>query len=86
MTLPIHAVLHDLLAALRAGKHVVCEKPLTDSLAGVDEIARVEAESGRRIMPVFQYRFGAGLQKVKHLVDAGLAGAPLAASVQAHSQ
>ncbi|MBP8241987.1 MAG: Gfo/Idh/MocA family oxidoreductase, partial [Thermoflexales bacterium] len=49
-----------------------------------DEIARVEAESGRRIMPVFQYRFGAGLQKVKHLVDAGLAGAPLAASVEVH--
>jgi predicted dehydrogenase len=62
----------------------VCEKPLTDSLAGVDEMARAEAASGRRLMPVFQYRFGAGLQKVKRLVDAGLAGAPLAASVEVH--
>ena len=72
------------IAALKAGKHVVCEKPLTDSLAGVDEMARAEAESGRRLMPVFQYRFGAGLQKVKRLVDAGLAGAPLAASIEVH--
>lgn len=72
------------IAALRAGKHVVCEKPLTDSLASVDEIARVEAESGRRLMPVFQYRFGGGLQKVKRLVDAGLAGPPLAASLEVH--
>lgn len=72
------------IAAMRAGKHVVCEKPLTDSLAGVDELIRAERETGRRLMPVFQYRFGAGLQKVKRMVDHGVAGEPVAAAVEVH--
>jgi predicted dehydrogenase len=66
--------LEQITAALRAGKDVVCEKPLVASLAHVDQLAEVEAESPGSLMPVFQYRFGNGLQKVKALVDAGVAG------------
>jgi len=61
-------------AVLRAGKHAVCEKPLVSSLAEVDALAEVEKASGKRLMPIFQYRFGHGLQKLKHLVELGLAG------------
>lgn len=60
--------------ALEAGKHVVCEKPLVGSLAEVDALAELERRSGRRLMPIFQYRFGAGLQKLVHLVARGVAG------------
>jgi predicted dehydrogenase len=60
--------------ALEAGKHVVCEKPLVGSLAEVDALAELERRSGRRLMPIFQYRFGAGLQKLVHLVACGVAG------------
>ena len=60
--------------ALRAGKHVICEKPLVESVAAVDAIARLARECGRQVMPVFQYRFGHGLQKLKCLVDRKLAG------------
>jgi predicted dehydrogenase len=60
--------------ALAAGVHVVCEKPLVGSLADCDRLAVAEAASGRRIIPIFQYRFGNGLQRLKMLVDAGLAG------------
>jgi predicted dehydrogenase len=60
--------------ALAAGVHVVCEKPLVGSLADCDRLAAAEAASGRRIIPIFQYRFGNGLQRLKMLVDAGLAG------------
>jgi len=74
--------LEQIAAVLAAGKHVVCEKPLVGSLAEVDELARLEAASGRRIMPIFQYRWGHGLQRVKHLVDAGVAGAARTASVE----
>jgi predicted dehydrogenase len=59
---------------LKAGKHVVCEKPLVSSLAEVDSLATLEKASGKRIMPIFQCRFGHGLQKLKHLIDLGLAG------------
>ncbi len=52
------------VAALAAGKHVVCEKPLVASLADVDALAAAEAGAAGRLMPVFQYRFGNGLQQV----------------------
>ena len=35
---------------------------------------RSSEASGRRIMPIFQYRFGHGLQKLKLLIASGLAG------------
>ncbi|KAB8141185.1 Gfo/Idh/MocA family oxidoreductase [Chloroflexia bacterium SDU3-3] len=67
---------------LAAGKHVICEKPLVGSLAEVDALRAAEAESGRRMMPIFQYRYGRGLQRLKHLVDAGAAGQAYLATVE----
>src|SRR3984957_11939148 len=61
-------------AALKAGKHVICEKPLVGSVAAVDLVSRLASESGCQVMPIFQYRFGHGLQKLKYLVDQKLAG------------
>lgn len=66
---------------LRAGKDVICEKPLVGSVREVDEIAALAAETGRTVMPILQYRFGRGIQKVRHLVDAGLTGRPYVANV-----
>jgi len=74
--------LEQIVAALTAGKHVVCEKPLVGSLHDIDLVAEAEAASGRRVMPIFQYRFGNGLQKVKALVDAGVAGRAYTSSVE----
>ncbi len=62
------------LQVLAAGKHVICEKPLAGSLADVDRVAVAERESGRRVMPVFQYRFGHGVQKLKWLLERGITG------------
>jgi predicted dehydrogenase len=61
-------------AVLQAGKHVICEKPLVSSLAEVDALVALEKASGKRLMPIFQYRFGHGLQKLRHLIDLNLAG------------
>jgi predicted dehydrogenase len=71
-----------LKAALAAGKHVVCEKPLVGSLAQIDEIMALEARSPGRLMPVFQYRFGNGIQQAKAIIDAGLAGKPYVGTVE----
>jgi predicted dehydrogenase len=62
------------LDVLEAGKHVICEKPIAGSLQQVDELIVAEAQSGKRVMPIFQYRFGHGLQKLKWLQDQGLTG------------
>ena len=37
-------------------------------------VSRLASESGCQVMPIFQYRFGHGLQKLKYLVDQKLAG------------
>ncbi len=59
---------------LAAGKHAFCEKPLVASLQHADTLIAAETASGRRVMPIFQYRFGHGLQKLKLLVENGAAG------------
>jgi predicted dehydrogenase len=70
------------VAALAAGKQVVCEKPLVGSLAEIEQLAAAEAKAAGRVMPVFQYRFGNGLQKAKRIVDLGLAGKPYLGTVE----
>ena len=71
-------------AALQAGFHVVLEKPVARSLSEMDELERVEQQSGKRLFPVFQYRFGHGIQKLHHLIATGLAGSPLIATAETH--
>ena len=79
---PPHLHFEQIQQVLAAGKHAICEKPLVGSLKEVDELMRVEAESGKRVMPIFQYRFGQGLQKLKFLVDHGLAGRAYVTTVE----
>jgi predicted dehydrogenase len=45
------------IAALRAGKHVLCEKPLARTAAQAREMAAVAAETGRILMPAMCLRF-----------------------------
>lgn len=66
---------------LRAGKDVFCEKPLVGSVRQVDELAAIAAETGGTVMPILQYRFGRGIQRLKRLVDAGLTGRPFVTNV-----
>jgi predicted dehydrogenase len=79
---PPHLHFEQIQQVLEAGKHAFCEKPLVSALREVDELERVEARSGRRIMPIFQYRFGHGLQKLKLLIAEGVAGTAYLATVE----
>ncbi len=72
----------QLVAGLGAGKHVICEKPLVGSLKEIDEIIALEEVSRGKLMPIFQYRFGNGIQQVKAIIDAGLAGKPFVGTVE----
>lgn len=68
--------------ALAADKQVVCEKPFTSSLALADSIKELEARSKGRVMPIFQYRFGDGIAKVRHVIQSGLAGVHYVSSIE----
>jgi predicted dehydrogenase len=70
------------MAALKAGKHVICEKPLVGSLSQVDEVMAQEKISKGMLMPVFQYRFGDGIAQAKAIIDAGIAGKPYVGTVE----
>jgi predicted dehydrogenase len=70
---------------IESGKHVICEKPLFGSIAEVDEMGRILARfPGRKLMPIFQYRYGSGLQKLKLLIERGLAGKPFLTTIETH--
>jgi predicted dehydrogenase len=78
---PPHQHREQIAVSLRAGKDVICEKPLVGSLREVDELAAIAAETGGTVMPILQYRFGHGIQRLRHLVDLGLTGRPYVANV-----
>jgi predicted dehydrogenase len=68
----------QILRCLDAGVHVICEKPLVASVAACDRLEaaaeRARAASGAVLMPIQQYRFGAGAARARALVEAGVTG------------
>lgn len=72
------------LEALAASKHVICEKPLAGSVREADAMAHAASDAGRVLMPVFQYRYGRGLDQLRALQQAGLAGKPLVGTLETH--
>ncbi|MCP4200143.1 MAG: Gfo/Idh/MocA family oxidoreductase [Proteobacteria bacterium] len=63
-----------LIAAMRAGKHVYCDKPLAMNLAEAREIAAVAEESGVLTQMTFNYRFVPAMMRAKQLVEEGRLG------------
>jgi predicted dehydrogenase len=61
--------------ALGHGLHVLCEKPLTDSMDGIRRISAAEAASNRVVAVVHQMRFVPLHQKIRAAIDAGVLGA-----------
>lgn len=62
------------LAAVAAGKHVLCEKPLALSAADGREMAAAAEKRGVVNMTAFTYRFTPALQYLKWLVEGGELG------------
>jgi predicted dehydrogenase len=60
--------------AARAGKHVLCEKPLAISLAEVDRIRAAAQAAGVVVAEAFMYRHHAQTLKVRELVGSGALG------------
>lgn len=82
--LPPHLHFSAVKAALAAGKHVICEKPLVRCLADADALIEVADLAGKQVFPVFQYRYGSGFDQLRALMDAGLCGKAYAASLETH--
>ena len=82
--LPPHLHVPMTLDALKAGKSVICEKPLATSLAEMDALEAAEAQAAGQVFAVFQYRFGTSMAQLQALDAAGLLGQPQIASLETH--
>ena len=71
----VHAEIAN--AAMRAGKHVLCEKPLTRTLTESESMLQVARETGRVLKCGFNHRHHAAVWEAKRRVDAGELGRPL---------
>jgi predicted dehydrogenase len=60
--------------ALRAGKHVLCEKPLAVSASEAAALVGVARESNRRLMEAFMYRHHDKTLRLRELVTDGAFG------------
>jgi predicted dehydrogenase len=74
--LPNHLHAEWTIRAARAGKHVLCEKPLALTVAEVNAMEAAARESGVVLAEAFMYRHHPQTLKVKGLVDGGAIGAP----------
>lgn len=70
------------ISAMRSGVPALVEKPTALTLAEMDEIARVEAETGVPTLTVFQHRFGPAVRHLRRLVREGVLGRPLVATCE----
>lgn len=62
--------------AAHAGKHIFCEKPVSHSLAEIDEVLRVVAKAGVKFQVGFNRRFDANFKRVREAVGSGEIGEP----------
>lgn len=62
------------VAALKAGKHVLCEKPMATSLADCEEMVRAARENGKELMIGQNQCLAAAHVKAKELLDSGAIG------------
>jgi predicted dehydrogenase len=72
--LPNHLHKEWAIKALRAGKHVLCEKPIAMNAAEAREMQAAAQESGRILLEAFMYRFGPLVQKALEIVRSGAIG------------
>ncbi|MEX0654985.1 MAG: Gfo/Idh/MocA family oxidoreductase [Phycisphaeraceae bacterium] len=75
-TIPsLHA--EQAMAALRRGKHVLCEKPLATNMVDAQQMIRAAGERDRQLTVNFMMRFGPLAEPVRALIASGLLGAPV---------
>jgi predicted dehydrogenase len=74
ISLPNHLHAEWAVKALRAGKHVLCEKPLALSMDEFESMCSASKQAGRILAEAFMYRHHAQTFKIKEMVDGGSLG------------
>ncbi len=74
ITLPhfLHAEVS--IAAAKAGKHVLCEKPMATTLEDCDRMIKAAKDANVKLMIAETYRFMPAMVKIKEIIDSGKIG------------
>lgn len=62
------------IAALNAGKHVLCEKPMATTISECEAMVKAADESGKKLLIGHNQRLAPAHRKAKTLIDEGLIG------------
>jgi len=82
---PSHLHCRHTIAALNAGKHVVCEKPMALCVEEADRMLAAARESGR-VLTVFQsQRYAPDFVKAREIIESGVLGRIVMVRIAVHS-
>jgi 1,5-anhydro-D-fructose reductase (1,5-anhydro-D-mannitol-forming) len=85
IALPVAFHASAAIAALGAGKHVLCEKPMAMNFAEAERMVAESRDSGRLFGVAYYRRLYPKLIRAKHLIAEGAIGRPLLAEANCHS-
>ncbi len=71
-----HPALKIIEDGLKAGKHILCEKPLGDKLSQTENITNLANDNSLVLHIGFNIRYDKGLLKAKQLIEEGKIGKP----------
>lgn len=71
---PNHYHTQQVIAALEAGKHVICEKPLASTPAEIQTMIDARNRTGKLLMTAQHFRFRGISQAMKAQIDSGVMG------------
>lgn len=79
----LHA--QNAMQAVRAGHHVICEKPLAAASDQVDQMLQAAREEKRHLIPFQNRRYEALFLKIREVIDSGILGRIVQINLAVHA-
>ena len=71
---PVYLHYEHTLKSARAGKHILCEKPMALNVKQAREMVKVCSQNNSLFMPGFMFRFHTSHRRIKQLIEEGFLG------------
>jgi predicted dehydrogenase len=80
---PVYLHAPQAIAAARAGKHVLCEKPMAMAVSECDEMIAAAAKNNVRLGVAYYRHFYPVVERICEILKSGLIGTPIIAQINA---